>query len=97
MMRFMLPSKLTVFRLRMPDPVTVPKRMKPAPPSTGIGTAATTSPRNGMSPSATRMRSEEHTSELQSRFDLVCRLLLEKKNKTKTKCQQLLHTDNRDQ
>src|SRR5699024_12349032 len=28
-------------------------------------------------------RSEEHTSELQSRFDLVCRLLLEKKNKKK--------------
>src|SRR5256712_4307231 len=28
------------------------------------------------------MRSEEHTSELQSRSDLVCRLLLEKKNKT---------------
>src|SRR5207249_7734404 len=27
-----------------------------------------------------RPRSEEHTSELQSRFDLVCRLLLEKKN-----------------
>src|SRR5437868_13072662 len=27
-----------------------------------------------------RCRSEEHTSELQSRFDLVCRLLLEKKN-----------------
>src|SRR5699024_11508278 len=26
----------------------------------------------------TQMRSEEHTSELQSRFDLVCRLLLEK-------------------
>src|SRR6266704_5095576 len=32
-------------------------------------------------PSATcSPRSEEHTSELQSRFDLVCRLLLEKKN-----------------
>src|SRR5437868_12878581 len=28
---------------------------------------------------ATHPRSEEHTSELQSRFDLVCRLLLEKK------------------
>src|SRR5437868_8503555 len=28
-----------------------------------------------------RTRSEEHTSELQSRFDLVCRLLLEKKKK----------------
>src|SRR2546429_1604465 len=27
-------------------------------------------------------RSEEHTSELQSRLHLVCRLLLEKKNKT---------------
>src|SRR5690349_22462080 len=30
-------------------------------------------------------RSEEHTSELQSRRDLVCRLLLEKKKKTKNK------------
>src|SRR5690349_11887201 len=29
-------------------------------------------------------RSEEHTSELQSRRDLVCRLLLEKKKKKKT-------------
>src|SRR5690625_6626479 len=30
----------------------------------------------------TEMRSEEHTSELQSRGHLVCRLLLEKKKKT---------------
>src|SRR3712207_7480432 len=30
-----------------------------------------------------RLRSEEHTSELQSRQYLVCRLLLEKKKKTK--------------
>src|SRR2546430_11141574 len=30
----------------------------------------------------TTMRSEEHTSELQSQSNLVCRLLLEKKNKT---------------
>src|SRR5689334_23682183 len=29
------------------------------------------------------LRSEEHTSELQSQFHLVCRLLLEKKKKTK--------------
>src|SRR5699024_11954477 len=34
------------------------------------------------------IRSEEHTSELQSRFDLVCRLLLEKKKK---KLHSLLH------
>src|SRR5438105_2436224 len=33
------------------------------------------------------MRSEEHTSELQSRVDLVCRLLLEKKKKKKKKKQ----------
>src|SRR5438067_3340890 len=31
-------------------------------------------------------RSEEHTSELQSRFDLVCRLLLEKKNEQVSHC-----------
>src|SRR5581483_2304800 len=37
---------------------------------------------NGWSlPFASAMRSEEHTSELQSRQYLVCRLLLEKKNK----------------
>src|SRR2546422_1754217 len=30
----------------------------------------------------TRARSEEHTSELQSRLHIVCRLLLEKKKKT---------------
>src|SRR6266511_5487235 len=33
-------------------------------------------------PAAWRGRSEEHTSELQSRENLVCRLLLEKKKKT---------------
>src|SRR6266536_5939414 len=32
-------------------------------------------------PHVHRRRSEEHTSELQSRVDLVCRLLLEKKKK----------------
>src|SRR5438067_8654756 len=32
-------------------------------------------------PALRKVRSEEHTSELQSRFDLVCRLLLEKKKK----------------
>src|SRR5689334_24560991 len=32
-------------------------------------------------------RSEEHTSQLQSQFHLVCRLLLEKKNKKKERCE----------
>src|SRR5215204_4795550 len=38
-------------------------------------------------PSRPRWRSEEHTSELQSHSDLVCRLLLEKKKK----CDSLRH------
>src|SRR5262245_62556509 len=45
-------------------------------------------------------RSEEHTSELQSLRHLVCRLLLEKKNKNKTNMQhigagtvEILHND----
>src|SRR2546429_3631370 len=38
-------------------------------------------------------RSEEHTSELQSRLHLVCRLLLEKKKKTivETACELVTH------
>src|SRR5207249_11257181 len=40
-------------------------------------TTGTTSPKKVLASASTR--SEEHTSELQSRFDLVCRLLLEKK------------------
>src|SRR2546421_5922398 len=38
----------------------------------------------GMTPSFLLFRSEEHTSELQSRSDLVCRLLLEKKKKSRS-------------
>src|SRR5437868_12649262 len=47
------------------------------------GPAARSGPRHGPSGRRDRAvgRSEEHTSELQSRFDLVCRLLLEKKKK----------------
>src|SRR2546429_7192754 len=46
--------------------------------------AACVPPRGSNGPSrriARRRRSEEHTSELQSRLHLVCRLLLEKKKK----------------
>src|SRR5207253_9259855 len=41
---------------------------------------ATTVPIGRISPGTVVARSEEHTSELQSRGHLVCRLLLEKKN-----------------
>src|SRR5688572_32737891 len=41
-------------------------------------------PRDGPGRTAARERSEEHTSELQSQSNLVCRLLLEKKKKKHT-------------
>src|SRR5690625_7091661 len=44
---------------------------------------------NGKIRKSERFRSEEHTSELQSRGHLVCRLLLEKKNK-KSICSETL-------
>src|SRR5437868_12879333 len=47
----------------------------PVAPGRTVMTAITASP----SSVATGNRSEEHTSELQSRFEIVCRLLLEKK------------------
>src|SRR5437870_9729007 len=51
-------------------------------------TAARAANNNALPPDLSLMRSEEHTSELQSRGHLVCRLLLEKKNTTK---RSLLH------
>src|SRR5436190_6524217 len=53
----------TLFRSPAAPPWTAPRR----PPPPGSGRAGTPA------------RSEEHTSELQSHSDLVCRLLLEKK------------------
>src|SRR3712207_8979982 len=52
----------------------------PAPADSGAAPRAALEPRLGDRP---RTRSEEHTSELQSRQYLVCRLLLEKKKKIK--------------
>src|SRR5256886_13632842 len=45
-------------------------------------------------PAASTLRSEEHTSELQSQSNLVCRLLLEKKKKTITRHGQSYYTWN---
>src|SRR5438874_6834287 len=57
------------------------------PISPRAGTAPRVCPSIHSCPPASRfpVRSEEHTSELQSRRDLVCRLLLEKKKKKKPK------------
>src|SRR5687768_17806044 len=67
----------TLFRSRA-RPGERPPRLQPpepAPPRPSAGGRAPL-PRQ-------RFRSEEHTSELQSRLHLVCRLLLEKKKKKK--------------
>src|SRR2546429_2281952 len=54
-------------------------------PATEVSDGSTctqgTIPGNRLDPVDTLTRSEEHTSELQSRLHLVCRLLLEKKKK----------------
>src|SRR5690625_6854890 len=60
-------------RARRPNNDTAAKQAHTAAPS-----RCTTWPPGAASP--VRERSEEHTSELQSRGHLVCRLLLEKKN-----------------
>src|SRR5699024_11898484 len=56
---------------------------RPKGVATAVSTAASTklAIKNTGNQTGSGNRSEEHTSELQSRFDLVCRLLLEKKNK----------------
>src|SRR5207247_5614864 len=56
-----------------------PSRMCPA-----IGRPMIPNPMNPTGVLSGCVRSEEHTSELQSRVDLVCRLLLEKKKKADT-------------
>src|SRR5438477_4312001 len=58
----------------------------PTPPATSLRPGAT-SPATPNGPPSVRFdhseRAEEHTSELQSHVNLVCRLLLEKKKKQK--------------
>src|SRR5690606_40070656 len=57
-------------------PRTRVKRVSSTTTETASATCCTRAARSGTS---SRRRSEEHTSELQSRENLVCRLLLEKK------------------
>src|SRR3712207_8218005 len=51
---------------------------------TWVGRVGERAPLEPADPPAAPLRSEEHTSELQSRQYLVCRLLLEKKKKIKS-------------
>src|SRR6266568_5847117 len=77
------PPRSTLF------PYTTLFRSGPAPgarlaPVEGSAPAGELAPDARQAP-AGGARSEEHTSELQSQFHLVCRLLLEKKNKKHSK------------
>src|SRR3712207_9468784 len=56
-----------------------PDRLRMSAYCPGTPPPSAVSPSPSMSPELMRPRSEEHTSELQSRQYLVCRLLLEKK------------------
>src|SRR3712207_7933601 len=72
-------------RRRLPRRAPPPRRGDPGRERGGRGAAAAAGERDGGLGAADRglhARSEEHTSELQSRQYLVCRLLLEKKNTT---------------
>src|SRR2546422_5128145 len=67
----------TLFRSTIPTPS--PGCRTPPPCTSRLGRCRRPSPAPAQS--AGTRRSEEHTSELQSRLHLVCRLLLEKKKK----------------
>src|SRR5690606_40926453 len=61
------------------------RMMRKAPGAAGKGNANDQTASGGHADTdRARVRSEEHTSELQSRENLVCRLLLEKKKQEKT-------------
>src|SRR5437588_9458710 len=69
----------TLFR-SVPDVVALQRRKRAATESEPTGGAVVTATPVGSD------RSEEHTSELQSHSDLVCRLLLEKKKDPHASC-----------
>src|SRR5437660_3295260 len=77
----------TLFRSQRPPARPLPPHRHPSPDRGGPNPPGVCARRRG----PTR-RSEEHTSELQSRGHLVCRLLLEKKNKKKKEIKKLTNT-----
>src|SRR5947207_2746048 len=65
-------------RRRSPYPRTARRNPSPTDPPASQGRPSGKRPRKSKPAGLLRLRSEEHTSELQSHSDLVCRLLLEK-------------------
>src|SRR5438067_5253833 len=93
MLVVMDPPPPDIYTLSLPDALPISCRSRSSSTKSSASSSATRS-----RPTALRRvdgvaglrehqrcgRSEEHTSELQSRFDLVCRLLLEKKKPART-------------
>src|SRR2546422_7089895 len=78
-------SLLVEIQARKPAAPAPPGAPAPTSGSTGVRTPLPPGKAAGLDRASTLSnRSEEHTSELQSRLHLVCRLLLEKKKKTKS-------------
>src|SRR2546422_3041166 len=79
----------TLFRSRLDDEQALPGRV-PAAVEPHRGDGARGGPRPVEARQCALPRSEEYTSELQSRLHLVCRLLLEKKKKVLVQLTHLL-------
>src|SRR6266516_7743017 len=67
-----------IYTLSLHDALPI-SSARPRPLGASFQSAAPTRTRRGAPAPPVRRRSEEHTSELQSPYDLVCRLLHEKK------------------
>src|SRR5690606_40280641 len=88
------PATSAIYTLSLHDalPISTSRIITPTPPAKGHPPRLTQTPgcaalagtvTSRAPPPSAAGRSEEHTSELQSRENLVCRLLLEKKKKTR--------------
>src|SRR5436305_3434040 len=91
-----LQSTTEIYTLSLHDALPISPRVGR---TTDVLTQLCRSGRSRNNPQARRVdtlreRSEEHTSELQSRPHLVCRLLLEKKKKHKDNVMYIIHTTN---
>src|SRR5438105_12100540 len=87
---FNAPATTEIYTLSLHDALPISpadrrtrKACDPSPSPTGFPSSAAGRRTSGTDAAIETARSEEHTSELQSRVDLVCRLLLEKKKKKK--------------
>src|SRR5207249_11155269 len=76
---FTAPATTEIYTLSLHDALPIFGRFK-----LGAGSVGAAKDCLAVAQEYAKERSEEHTSELQSRFDLVCRLLLEKKNQILT-------------